>query len=129
VPLSTQVLAILDEAKQLKPKGRFVFPSVRSKHKPMSEYTINPALRRLGYGVDDMTGQGFRTAARTLLVASGQWSAEAIDEAFAQGRGRGPGPASPGDSHWAERVRMAQWWSDHLEALREGAARENRGSA
>jgi integrase len=86
----------------------------------MSENTLNAALRRLGYGSDEMTSHGFRSTASTLLNESGKWSADAIERALAHGDADAVRGAYHRGAHWAERVRMAQWWSDHLDALREG---------
>jgi integrase len=86
----------------------------------MSENTLNAALRRLGYGVDEMTSHGFRSTASTLLNESGRWSADAIERALAHGDSDGVRAAYHRGAHWAERVKMAQWWSDYLDRLREG---------
>lgn len=74
VPLSTQSVAILRSAKELTGSGRYVFPSIRTPLRPMSENTLNAALRRLGYGGDEMTSHGFRSTASTLLNESGKWN-------------------------------------------------------
>ena len=120
VPLSKQAVAILKEAQGLTGGGRFVFPSVRTPLRPMSENTLNAALRRLGYGTDDMTAHGFRSMASTLLIESGKWSADAIERALAHGDSDSVRAAYHRGAHWDERVRMAQWWSDYLDRLREG---------
>src|SRR6185437_1593515 len=67
VPLSRQAVAILQELQILTSGGRYVFPSLLSAERPMSNKTVNAALRRLGYGSDDQTGHGFRSMASTLL--------------------------------------------------------------
>lgn len=121
VPLSRQAVAILNDAKPLTGNGRYVFPSVRSLHRPMSENTVNAALRRMGYGADEMTGHGFRSTASTILNESGKWSTDAIERALAHKDSDHVRAAYHRGTHWAERVRMAQWWSDHLDVLREGA--------
>lgn len=120
VPLSKQAVAILKEAQELTGGGRYVFPSVRTPLRPMSENTLNAALRRLGYGSDDMTAHGFRSMASTLLNESGKWSADAIERALAHGDSDSVRAAYHRGAHWDERVRMAQWWSDYLNRLREG---------
>jgi integrase len=63
VPLARQSVAILREAHELTGDGQFVFPSIRSPRNPMSENTVNAALRRLGFGKDEMTAHGFRAMA------------------------------------------------------------------
>lgn len=120
VPLSTQAIDILKEAQALTGAGRYVFPSVRTNLRPMSENTLNAALRRMGYGNDDMTAHGFRSTASTLLNESGKWSVDAIERALAHGDSDSVRAAYHRGAHWDERVRMAQWWSDHLDLLREG---------
>lgn len=120
VPLSTQAVAILKTAGELTGDGRFVFPSVRTSRRPMSENTLNAALRRMGYTSDDMTSHGFRSTASTLLNESGKWSVDAIERALAHGDADSVRAAYHRGAHWDERVRMAQWWSDHLDMLREG---------
>ena len=120
VPLSTQAVAILTEARGLTGGGRFVFPGQRTPKRPMSENTLNAALRRLGYGADEMTSHGFRSTASTLLNESGKWSVDAIERALAHGDTDNVRGAYHRGAHWHERVKMAQWWSDHLDALRDG---------
>jgi integrase len=120
VPLSRQAVAILKEARGLTGNGPFVFPGQRTPKRPMSENTLNAALRRLGYSTDEMTSHGFRSTASTLLNESGKWSADAIERSLAHGDTDAVRGAYHRGAHWAERVRMAQWWSDHLDGLREG---------
>ncbi len=121
VPLSRQAVAILKEARELTGDGRFVFPSLRTPLRPMSENTLNAALRRLGYGSEEMTAHGFRSTASTLLNESGRWSADAIERALAHGDSDNVRAAYHRGAHWQERVQMAQWWSDYLDRLRAGA--------
>jgi integrase len=121
VPLSRQAVGLLREAYQSTgPKG-FVFPSIRTRTRPMSENTVNAALRRLGYATDEMTAHGFRAMASTLLNESGKWNPDAIERALAHGDSDKVRAAYHRGAHWDERVRMAQWWSDYLDQLRKGA--------
>jgi integrase len=85
----------------------------------MSENTVNAALRRLGFGGDEMTAHGFRAMASTLLNESGKWSSDAIERALAHKDRDTVRAAYHRGAHWAERVEMAQWWADHLDSLRE----------
>jgi integrase len=78
-------------------------------------------LRRLGYGSDEMTSHGFRAIASTLLNESGLWHPDAIERALAHSDRDHVRAAYHRGAHWAERVKMAQWWSDHLDQLRDGA--------
>ena len=121
VPLSQQALAILREASESSGGGRYLFPKLGSPLKPMCENAINGALRRMGYGPDDMTAHGFRSTASSLLNESGKWSADAIERALSHADGHQVRAAYHRGAHWEERVRMAQWWSDELDSLRSGA--------
>ena len=122
VPLSKQSLALIERARELTSGTTgYVFPSIRTTARPLSENTLNAALRRLGYAKDEMTSHGFRSTASTLLNESGKWSADAIERALAHGdEDRVRGVYHRGQ-HWQERVAMAQWWSDYLDQLRDGA--------
>ncbi|MFL9840565.1 integrase arm-type DNA-binding domain-containing protein [Sphingomonas sp. ST-64] len=120
VPLSRQALKILEDAQALTGQQGYVFPSIRSSKRPMSDNTINAGLRRLGYGTDEMTAHGFRAMASTLLNESGKWHPDAIERALAHGDSDKVRAAYHRGAHWKERVAMAQWWSDHLDQLRKG---------
>lgn len=121
VPLSRQSIAILQEIRSITGSSGYVFPSMRSRTRPMSENTLNAALRRLGYASNEMTAHGFRAMASTLLNESGKWSPDAIERALAHGDGDKVRAAYHRGTHWKERVAMAQWWSDLLDTLRSGA--------
>jgi integrase len=121
VPLSRQTLAILDELRPLTGEGRLLFPAMGKRDRPMSENTATAALRRMGFGPDEMTAHGFRAMASTLLNESGQWHPDAIERALAHRDSDQVRAAYHRGAHWEERVRMAQWWSDKLDALRTGA--------
>jgi len=82
--------------------------------------TLNVALRRLGYSSDEMTSHGFRALASTPLNESGLWHPDAIERALAHAKKDRVRAAYHRGAHWAERVRMAQWWSDYLDELRSG---------
>jgi integrase len=120
VPLSRQSVAILTMMRGLTGRGLFVFPSVRSRERPMSENTINGALRRLGYAGSEMTAHGFRSTASTLLNESGKWNPDAIERALSHAEKNQVRAAYNRGNYWNERVEMAQWWSDYLDLLREG---------
>jgi integrase len=121
VPLSKQAIAILNEAKALTGDGRFIFPKLGSPLKPMCENAINQALRRMGFGKTEMTAHGFRSTASSLLNESGKWNPDAIERALSHADSDQVRSAYHRGAHWAERVEMAQWWSDHLGTLRKGA--------
>jgi integrase len=81
VPLSRQAVRVLEELKPATGRGLYLFPSVQSPRRPMSENTINGALRRLGYASDEMTGHGFRAMARTILDEVLEFRVEWIEQA------------------------------------------------
>ena len=118
LPLSRQMVNILSDLKNLTGHGKLLFPSIRTPGRPMSENTINSALRRLGYSGDEMTSHGFRATASTLLNESGRWSVDAIERALAHGDKDRVRAVYHRGQHWGERVEMAQWWSDYLEELK-----------
>lgn len=120
VPLNRQAVAILRQAAGLTGGGRYVFPSIRSSFDPMSENTVNAALRRLGYTGDEVTAHGFRSTASTLLNESGKWSPDAIERALAHKGKDLVRAAYHRGAHWQERVLMAQCWGDYLDGLRSG---------
>jgi len=121
VPLSRQTITILRELHAITGPAGYVFPSVRTRARPMSENTLNAGLRRLGYSSDEMTAHGFRAMAATLLNESGKWNPDAIERALAHGDADKVRAAYTRGAYWQERVEMAQWWSDHLDNLRSGA--------
>ncbi|MDI7775592.1 integrase arm-type DNA-binding domain-containing protein [Asticcacaulis sp. EMRT-3] len=120
VPLSTQVLALLEPCAKFKTASKYLFPSFMSGLKPMSENTLNTALRRMGYTNDEMTSHGFRSTASTLLNESGKWSPDAIERALAHKDSNTIRGIYHRGAHWDERVQMMQWWSDYLEQLQTG---------
>ncbi|WP_174275016.1 tyrosine-type recombinase/integrase [Sphingomonas bacterium] len=120
VPLSRQALAILTEMRGLSGSGRYVFPSVRTRARPISDNTINAALRRMGYSKEQMTAHGFRTSASSLLNESGKWNPDAIERALAHMVAGSVRRIYNQSAYWKERVEMAQWWSDYLCRLRDG---------
>ena len=121
IPLSHQALAIIASIEHDAEYSSFLFPSLRSVDRPMSENTINAALRRMGYAQDEMTGHGFRAMAATLLNEMGQWHADAIERQLAHSDNNAVRRAYTRGEYWDERVRMMQHWSDHLDFLRDGA--------
>ena len=119
VPLSRQAVAILRELHPLTGAGRYVFPSIRTSARPMSENTILAALRRMGYTKDEMTGHGFRSMASTLLNEQG-WNRDAIERQLAHGERNAVRAAYNFAEHLPERRRMMQSWADYLDNLKAG---------
>jgi len=121
VPLSKQTVAILKQLYAATGPPGYAFPSIRTRTRPMSENTLNAALRRLGYTSGEMTAHGFRAMASTLLNESGKWNPDAIERALAHADTDKVRAAYHRGAHWQERLEMAQWWSDYLDQLRKGA--------
>lgn len=120
VPLSSQAIAILKEIQPLTGKGQYIFPSVRTRKRPMSENTVNAALRRLGYQPGEMTGHGFRSMASTLLNEQG-WHRDAIERQLAHAEQNEVRAAYNYAEHLPERRKMMQAWADYLGKLKTGA--------
>jgi integrase len=118
MPLPRQALEILASLYKATGRGKFAFPSVRTSQRPMSETTLNAALRRLGYSKDQHTPHGFRASASTLLNESGKWSSDAIERQLAHVEADDVRRAYARGEHWDERVKMLTWWADHLDELR-----------
>jgi len=120
VPLSAQALAIIREVQALTGGGRYLFPGERTSERPMSENTINAALRRLGYTKDEMTGHGFRSLASTLLHELGLPHA-VIESQLAHGERNKVSAAYNFAKYLPERRAMMQQWADYLDKLKAGA--------
>ncbi|MFY9241367.1 MAG: integrase arm-type DNA-binding domain-containing protein, partial [Roseovarius sp.] len=118
VPLADQAITLLEELRYLTGSGTYLFPSLRSWQRPMSENTLNAALRRIGYSSDEMTAHGFRASFSTLANESGLWNPDAIERALAHVEGNAVRRAYARGEHWDERVRLADWWAGYLDKLR-----------
>jgi integrase len=114
IPLPAQAVAILSELREITGAGEFLFPSLRSWHRPMSENTLNAALRRMGYSGEEMTAHGFRASFSTLANESGLWNPDAIERALAHVEKNEVRRAYARGEHWEERVRLANWWAGYL---------------
>ncbi len=120
VPLSLQAISILQEIHPLTGDGKYIFPSVKSSIRPMSENTVLGALRRLGYTKDEMTGHGFRSMACTILNEQG-WHRDAIERQLAHAERNNVRAAYNYAEHLPERRKMMQHWADYLDELANGA--------
>jgi len=127
VPLSRQAIALLEELKGYTGHRRFLFPGVRDPRQPMSEHTLSYALRNLGYRQDQMSAHGFRSSASSMLNESGLWHPDAIERQLAHIDRNAVRAAYNRADRWPERVRLAQWWADACDTLREGGAIESGG--
>ena len=120
VPLAPQATAILRDLQAFTGQGKFLFPSVRTPTRCMSENTINAALRRLGFQKEEMSGHGFRSSASSMLNESGLWHADAIERQLAHVDNDSVRRAYARADFWDERVRMMAWWADRCEEMRRG---------
>lgn len=121
VPLSRQAVEILREIQPLTGGGKYVFPGARTLARPMSNGTVNAALRRLGYPKEELTGHGFRSMASTRLYEMG-WQSDVIERQLAHGERNSVKAAYCHAEYLPERKKLMQAWADYLEALAAGAA-------
>ncbi len=132
VPLAPQAIAILRELESLSGHGRYVFPSLLGRDRPMSENTLRAALRRMGYSNDDMTPHGFRAMARTIMVEELNVHPDVIEAQLAHGKSGPLGAAYDRAEFVAQRRSMMKKWADYLDVRREsvksGTRRKPAGS-
>ena len=121
VPLSKQVIAILESYKLLSQRGNFVFPSARGASRPLSENGVRTALRTMGYDNETMTPHGFRAMARTLLDEVLEIPIEWIEQQLAHAVRDANGRAYNRTTHLKQRKAMMQQWADYLDQLRASA--------
>jgi integrase len=120
VPLAKRAVSILRELQPLTGRSRWVFPGARTNGEPMSENTVNAALRRLGYDRTMITAHGFRGMASTLLHECG-WPSDVIERQLSHAEHNAVKAAYNHAEHLPARRKMMQAWADHLDALRNGA--------
>lgn len=122
VPLSRQAVEVLRDIQQLTGDGRYVFPSARGTIRPMSEATVNAAMRRMGIDTKtELTGHGFRAMARTILDEVLKFRPELIEHQLAHAVRDPLGRAYNRTKHLPERKAMMQAWADYLDKLKAGA--------
>ena len=121
VPLSKQALEILRELQPLTGNGKYLFPSVRSTARPISDNTLNAALRRLGFRKDEMTSHGWRAIFRTLADEILQERVDIIEAQLAHQVADTLGRAYNRTSFLPERRALMQRWADYLDGLKAGA--------
>jgi integrase len=121
VPLTSQMLEILFELKKLTGEGKYLFPSIRTTEKPISDNTINGALRRLGYRKDEMCGHGFRAMASTLLNETGKYKSDWIEMQLSHSEQDSARKPYNRAEYLPHRKKMMKEYSDYLCQLRDGA--------
>jgi len=115
-PLPALAVQVLRDLRNHTGNRRLAFPSIQSPERPISENTMNLALRRLGYSSSEATSHGFRATASTLLNESGRWSPDAIEAELGHFGSDEVRRAYHRAAYWDERVRMADWWCSQVES-------------
>ena len=121
VPLSKQALQILRDMQPISGHGKYVFPSLRTGERPMSDNTMNAALRGMGYTTEVHTAHGFRAMARTIMDEVLGERVDLIEHQLAHKVKDALGTAYNRTKHLPERRKMMQRWADYLDKLRVGA--------
>jgi integrase len=121
VPLSTQAVEILRSLQPISGHGRYVFPSLRTGERPMSENTLTAALRGMGYAGDVHTAHGFRATARTVMDEVLNERVDLIEHQLSHAVKDANGRAYNRTAHLPARREMMQRWADYLDKLRIGA--------
>ncbi|WP_305989285.1 integrase arm-type DNA-binding domain-containing protein [Roseibium sp. MMSF_3544] len=116
-PLPDAAIEILQDLYKLTGSRPLAFPSVSSPKRPISENTLNAALRRMGFTKEEMTSHGFRATASTLLNESGKWNADAIEAELGHVGADEVRRAYHRAAYWEGRVEMADWWAMEILAL------------
>jgi integrase len=116
-PLPKMAVEILRQLQFETGSNYRVFPSSIARDKPISENTMNQALRRMGYEKDEHTSHGFRASASSLLNESGKWNEDAIEAELAHVGADQVRRAYHRARYWDERVKMADWWANELQEM------------
>jgi integrase len=119
VPLSRQVIGVLQELRSFTRTGRYLFSSLRTRERSISDVTLNAALRRLGFSSDEQTAHGFRSIASTLLNELG-YPSDVIELQMVHKERNKVREAYNRAQRLDERQKLMQAWSDHLDSLRAG---------
>lgn len=117
VPLAPPAVKLLADLKPLTGHGRYVFPSLLTAERPMSENTLRTALRRMGYANEEMTPHGFRAMARTIMVEKLGVPAEVIEAQLAHGKSGPLGAAYDRAEFVIQRTKMMVAWAAFLSGL------------
>jgi len=116
VPLSTQALALFQEIRPTTGGGKVVFPDSKSSDRPISDNTLNAALRRLDYSKDEQVVHGFRHMASTILNEAKGYDPDLIEAQLAHTDRTMRGKYN--NAQYVEkRAEMMQWWADYLDEL------------
>lgn len=122
VPLADQAVKILEALRPLTGAGRYCFPGVQSRDRPMSENTINAALRRLGYDTrTEQSAHGFRSSFSTMSHGSGLFRPEVVEVQLAHKHGDAVRLAYDRGDFLMERRKLMTWWADQCDQMRKTA--------
>lgn len=121
VPLSRQAIQILRQIQEISGHHDLIFIGDHSSDKPMSEGTINKALKVMGYDTKtEVCGHGFRTMASSSLYESDMWSEDAIERQMSHKERKKIKGAYTHRAEFIEQRRsMIQWWADYLDACKD----------
>lgn len=126
LPLPPQVIKILEEMKDFSGEGKYVFPSFRTKDKPMSDNTIISAIRRMGYTKDEFVPHGFRAMFSTIAYEKANeenghsYTGEVIEALLAH---KEPNKVKDAynRSKYVEPMRgLIGWYADYLDEVKNG---------
>ncbi len=121
VPLAAQAIALLPELHEITGHRRLLLPGLHSAERPISENTLNGALRRLGFLQDEMTAHGFCPAASSMLSESRKWSGHAIEHQLPMPIPTKFDARTLAPTFGRSGVEMMNWWADQLDVLQRGA--------
>jgi integrase len=117
-PLPALAVTILRDLHKLSGHRQLVFPSMQSPIRPLSENTLNYALRRMGFSQTEATAHGFRASASSLLNESGKWHPDAIEAELGHVGADAVRKAYHRAQYWDERRQMTEWWAGEIDAMR-----------
>ena len=129
IPLSSQAVATFRGLHRLVGlESELCFPGQRVIDRPISENTICVALRTIGFPKEEMSAHGFRALASSLLHEESKFSSETIERALAHQDTNATRRVHARGEHWTQRVKLAQWWADYLDHLRDAAIAERKSN-
>lgn len=117
VPLSRQAMELLDGLREISKRSKYLFPAARDRKRPMSDATVNAAIRRLGYRKDELTGHGFRSMFSTVANENG-WAPDVIERQLAHVEKNSVRAAYNHAEYLDKRREMMQWWADWLDGIK-----------
>jgi integrase len=120
VPLARQVVKLLEDLKPITGDGELLFPGLLTNKKPISEVTLNAALRRIGISKEEHCPHGFRSTASTRLNEMG-WDPALVELQLAHAKKDKVAAVYNRALRLAERTKMMQAWADYLDGLKTGA--------